>query len=237
LRNATESVDLIYLDPPFNSQQDYNVIYRDKTGKRSEAQKTAFEDTWEWGNVAAAAYQDVVRAGGQVGRTVEALYKVLGDSDMMAYLCMMAPRLVELHRVLKPTGSLYLHCDPGASHYLKVLLDAAFGPGTFRNEVIWCYRKWSVSAGQFARNHDVLLFYTKAAGKGHVFIPQFVPVKLRGLKPAASDWRHARTVLCLLTNVPPDHLLLRGTHRFGKVAVRPEPTLPRPLLQLRELPS
>ena len=170
-----ESVDLVYLDPPFNSQQDYNVIYREqgKTGKRSETQQHAFHDTWEWGDAAEAAYQDVVRAGGQVGRTVEALYKILGNSDMMAYLCMMAPRLVELHRVLKPTGSLYLHCDPTASHYLKVILDASFGPGNYRNEIIWERTTGRKSGQQFGRVHDVLFFYSK--GNENTWNPPTVP--------------------------------------------------------------
>lgn len=157
-----ESVDLVYLDPPFNSQQDYNVIYQDKTGKRSAVQQHAFHDSWEWGDAAEGAYQDVVRAGGKVGQAVEALYKILGNSDLMAYLCMMAPRLVLLHRVLKPTGSLYLHCDPSASHYLKVLLDAAFGPELFRNEIVWHYSGWNKKLkDHFERRSDHILFYAK----------------------------------------------------------------------------
>ena len=125
---ADESVDLIYLDPPFKSDQNYNVLFQEQDGSRSASQIRAFEDTWQWDQAAAAAFQEVVEAGGQVSLAMQAFRTVLGDSDMLAYLSMMAPRLKELHRVLKPTGSIYLHCDPTASHYLKMLMDAVFGP-------------------------------------------------------------------------------------------------------------
>ena len=134
---ADESVDLIYLDPPFNSNQSYNVLFAERDGSRSAAQIKAFDDTWRWDQAAAAAYQEVVESGGKVSEALQAFRLFLGDNDMLAYLSMMAPRLVELHRVLKPTGSIYLHCDPTASHYLKMLLDAIFGPRNFRNEIIW----------------------------------------------------------------------------------------------------
>ena len=132
-----ESVDLVYLDPPFKSDQNYNVLFQEQDGSRSASQIRAFEDTWQWDQSAAAAFEEVVEAGGQVSLAMQAFRTVLGESDMLAYLSMMAPRLKELHRVLKPTGSIYLHCDPTASHYLKVLMDAVFGPGNFRNEIIW----------------------------------------------------------------------------------------------------
>ncbi|HEY5175638.1 MAG TPA: DNA methyltransferase, partial [Terriglobales bacterium] len=119
-----ESVDLIYLDPPFNSRQDYNVLFAEKDGTRSSSQITAFEDTWEWNLDAERAYQEVVERGGWVSNAMQAFRTFLGNSDMMAYLAMMAPRLLELKRVLKVTGSIYLHCDPTASHYLKMLMDA-----------------------------------------------------------------------------------------------------------------
>jgi site-specific DNA-methyltransferase (adenine-specific) len=122
------SVDLIYLDPPFNSKATYNVLFREKTGEESAAQITAFDDTWHWGAEAEGAYDDVMKHGPRkLAYLLDALLAFLGRNDMMAYLCMMAVRLVELHRVLKPTGSLYLHCDPTASHYLKLILDAIFG--------------------------------------------------------------------------------------------------------------
>jgi len=157
-----EAVDLVYLDPPFQSGKNYNIIFESRDGSRSAAQIQAFEDTWKWGIEAEASYREVVEAGGQVAVTMRSFRQFLGESDIMAYLCMMAPRLVELRRVLKPTGSLYLHCDPTASHYLKVLLNAIFGPACFRNEVIWRYRRWPTVAKQFQKMHDVLLFYSKS---------------------------------------------------------------------------
>ena len=124
---ADESVDLIYLDPPFNSQRSYNVLFRDEAGKESEAQITAFDDTWHWNQATEATYSELVtHARPEVGSMISALHGFIGANQMMAYLVMMAARLVELHRVLKSTGSLYLHCDPTASHYLKVVLDTDF---------------------------------------------------------------------------------------------------------------
>src|SRR5215211_5606581 len=128
-----ESVDLVYLDPPFNSNRGYNVLFAETSGTRSEAQIRAFEDTWRWNHASAEAYREVVESGGRISEAMQAFRVLLGTSDMMAYLTMMAPRLVELRRVLKPVGSIYLHCDPVASHYLKLLLDSIFGPERFRN--------------------------------------------------------------------------------------------------------
>jgi site-specific DNA-methyltransferase (adenine-specific) len=133
---ATESVDLIYLDPPFNSNRNYNVLFKDERGQDSEAQITAFEDTWHWNHVAEQTYTDLVtNAAPHVARMIGALRDFVGSNQMMAYLVMMAARLVELHRVLKPTGSLYLHCDVAATHYLKIILDTVFGPERFLNEI------------------------------------------------------------------------------------------------------
>lgn len=157
-----ESVDLIYLDPPFKSDQDYNVLFAEQNGTRSAAQIRAFEDTWQWDQAAAAAYQEVVEAGGRVSLAMQAFRQAVGESDMLAYLAMMAPRLVELHRVLKPTGSIYLHCDPTAGHYLRMLLDAVFGPVNFRNEIVWRRTTGRKSGRQFGRVHDILLFYSKS---------------------------------------------------------------------------
>jgi site-specific DNA-methyltransferase (adenine-specific) len=168
---ADSSVDLVYLDPPFQSGRDYDVVFERKSGKRREdrARAQAFKDTWAWGHEAEASFDEVLPLGGRVAETVRALRSILGESDLLAYLSMMAPRLVELRRVLKPSGSLYLHCDPTASHYLKVLLDAVFGPGTFRNEIVWRYRRWPTKARRFQRMHDVLLFYTARPGAEHTF--------------------------------------------------------------------
>jgi DNA modification methylase len=165
------SVDLIYLDPPFQSGKDYNVIFEAHGEERMDqrAQVEAFKDTWHWGHEAEASFVEIERAGGRVATTLKALRTILGESDIMAYICMMAPRLVELRRVLKKTGSLYLHCDPTASHYLKALLDGIFGPACFRNEVIWRYRRWPTKSYRFQRMHDVLLFYTARPGNEHTF--------------------------------------------------------------------
>ena len=161
-----ETVDLVYLDPPFKSNQDYNVLFEEQDGTRSAAQIKAFEDTWRWDQAAAAAYETVVEAGGRVSQAMQAFRTFLGDTDMLAYLAMMAPRLVELQRVLKPTGSIYLHCDPTASHYLKMLMDAVFGPKNFRNEIIWrrtsAHSDSKQGAQHYGRVHDVLLFYSSS---------------------------------------------------------------------------
>lgn len=161
-----DSVDLIYLDPPFKSNQDYNVLFNADSGHRAAAQILAFEDTWHWDQAASAAFEETVTAGGNVSQVMKAFKVFLGGNDMLAYLAMMAPRLVELRRVLKPTGSLYLHCDPTASHYLKLLLDAVFGVVNFRNEIVWRRTTPSSSkavAKRFGSDHDVLLFYSKSS--------------------------------------------------------------------------
>ena len=124
---SDESVDLIYLDPPFNSNATYNVLFRERSGQESAAQITAFEDTWRWSIESEIAFRDVVTNGPRLlGNLLQAMRAFLGQNDMMAYLTMMAQRMAELHRVLKPTGSIYLHCDPTASHYLKLMMDSAF---------------------------------------------------------------------------------------------------------------
>ena len=164
---ADASVDLIYLDPPFNSQASYNVLFKGPSGKGADAQIEAFEDTWHWGEGAERAFSDVLASPHtQAAELLRAMRSFLGDNDVMAYLAMMAVRLIELHRVLKPTGSLYLHCDPTASHYLKILLDAIFGPRAFHTEIIW-KRSSAHSDTKQGRKlhghiHDVIFFYTKS---------------------------------------------------------------------------
>ena len=158
---ADESVDLVYLDPPFNSDANYNVLFAEQDGSRSAAQFNAFEDTWQWDQAAASAYTDTVEAGGQVSLAMQAFRTVLAESNMLAYLSMMAPRLKELHRVLKPTGSIYLHCDPTASHYLKILMDAVFGPECYRNEITWQRTNVHNDAKRWAEVADILLYYGK----------------------------------------------------------------------------
>ncbi len=162
IKDAT--VDLIYLDPPFNSKRDYNLLFKTPKGQASDAQITAFEDTWHWGEQAEEEFAELLhQPNTDVAEMIQSLRRFLKESDMMAYLTMMANRLLELHRVLKPTGSLYLHCDPTASHYLKIVLDTVFGAENFRNEIIWrrsgAHNKLSKQYGPI---HDTLLFYSKA---------------------------------------------------------------------------
>ncbi|MCX6546239.1 MAG: DNA methyltransferase [Acidobacteria bacterium] len=169
-----ESVDLVYLDPPFNSNASYNVLFAERDGIQAASQIKAFEDTWKWDDSAARACQEVVESGGKVSEAMQAFRTFLGDSNMMAYLAMMAPRLVELRRVLKPRGSLYLHCDPTSAHYLKMLLDAVFGPQQFRNEVVW--KRTSSHANVLQRYgiiQDRLLFYTR--GDKWTWNQQYLP--------------------------------------------------------------
>jgi len=160
----TESVDLVYLDPPFNSNRSYNVLFRQRSGGDAQAQIEAFDDTWTWSHEAEQQYLELVSGGApaKVADAIEAMRKLVGDNDVLAYLVMMARRLIELHRALKPTGSLYLHCDPTASHYLKLILDAIFGPARFRNELVW---RRTASKGDARRklgsNHDIILGYGK----------------------------------------------------------------------------
>ncbi len=174
-RMKDETVDLIYLDPPFNSNRSYNVLFKDERGSESEAQIMAFEDTWHWNRATEEAYDELVHnAPSSVVHLVAALREAIGTNQMMAYLVMMTVRLVELHRVLKPTGSLYLHCDPTASHYLKLIMDAIFGPQNFRNEVIW--QRTSAHANvlqKFGAVHDTLLFYT--VSERFTWNQQYVP--------------------------------------------------------------
>jgi site-specific DNA-methyltransferase (adenine-specific) len=170
-----ESVDLVYLDPPFNSNQDYNVLFAERNGSQAAAQIKAFGDTWQWDEGASRSYHETVEAGGRVSQALQAFRTFLGESDMLAYLSMMAPRLVELRRVMKPTASIYLHCDPTASHYLKMLMDAVFGPASFRNEIVWRYKKYQKAEMRyFTRNSDRIMFYVRTAEANRHFKPQFL---------------------------------------------------------------
>lgn len=164
---ASGSVDLIYLDPPFNSNASYNILFKSPVGSGADASIQAFDDTWSWGPAAAGAMMDITQSGNHALHTLmQAMATAIGHNAMMAYLAMMAVRLVELHRVLKPTGSLYLHCDPTASHYLKLVLDAVFGPENYRNEIVW--RRYNrpkgsqFAARKFGNSTDTIFFYTKS---------------------------------------------------------------------------
>jgi len=160
---ADESVDLVYLDPPFNSNADYNVLFRETSGEASRAQFHAFTDTWNWAD-AAQTYAEFLDdcPNTAVAEMMDALHDFLRNSPMMAYLAMMAPRLVELHRILKPAGSLYLHCDPTASHYLRMMVDGIFGQLNFQNEMIWPRTNaHNIASNHFSRVHDIIYFYSK----------------------------------------------------------------------------
>ena len=168
----SESVDLIYLDPPFNS----NANYAAPIG--SKAAGAEFRDTWslsdvdaEWINLMEGKHPALYRV----------LLAAITDSDK-SYLAYMAARILEMRRVLKPTGSIYLHCDPTMSHYLKLVMDAVFGRENFRNEIAWCYRKWAVAAGQFVRNHDILLFYSREPSGARPFNVQYLSPSAGTLK-------------------------------------------------------
>lgn len=165
LREA--SVDLIYLDPPFNSKRHYNLLFKGRKGGECDAQITAFEDTWRWGEPAEREYREILgQANTEIAEIMRALRSFLGENDLMAYLVMMANRLIEMHRVLKPTGSLYLHCDPTASHYLKLVLDGVFGKENFRTEISWkrssAHNDGKQGRRQCGNIRDLVLFYTKS---------------------------------------------------------------------------
>ena len=190
-----ESVDLVYLDTPFNSSQDYNVLFAEKDGTRSASQIMAFEDTWEWNQEAARAYEQVVESGGRVAEAMIAFHSFLGGSDMMAYLAMMAPRLAELRRVLKETGTIYLHCDSTAAHYLKMLMDAVFSPQHFLNEITW---KRTHSHGNVSRNFgsitDTLLVFKKSDGfkwnqQYTQFSPEYITKTFKNHDPDGRKWQ------------------------------------------------
>ncbi|MEQ1516512.1 MAG: DNA methyltransferase [Usitatibacteraceae bacterium] len=193
---ADESVDLIYLDPPFNSKRDYNLLFKTPKGHESDAQITAFEDTWHWGGQAQDEFREIEKCNNtDVAEMMLALRSFLGENDMTAYLTMMANRLLEMHRVLKPTGSLYLHCDPTASHYLKIVLDGVFGKLNYRNEITW---KRSTSHGNVGRNYgtltDSIFFYVKSDAyvwnqQFHTFSEEYVEEKFTGKDPDGRRWQ------------------------------------------------
>lgn len=175
-----ESFDLIYLDPPFNSKRPYNVLYKEGLVD-SPAQVQAFEDTWQWTRDAQHTYEELTgirksrtKINQDISNLIEALRKIVGDNDVMAYLVMMTIRLIELKRVLKSSGSIYLHCDPTASHYLKIIMDVVFGKQNFRNEIVWYYRGAGISPRKYGPRHDIILFYTKSGN--YYFSPEEIRV-------------------------------------------------------------
>jgi DNA modification methylase len=157
------SIDLIYLDPPFGSNRGYNLLYKENNGKQSVAQLKVFSDTWNWDKTAEDTLREIrLKISSEVGKLIDGILAGVGTSPVAAYLVMMTPRLLEMYRVLKDTGSLYLHCDPTASHYLKLILDRIFGVRNFRNEIAWSYKGGGRSRKYFARKHDTIFFYTKS---------------------------------------------------------------------------
>lgn len=158
------SIDLIYLDPPFQSGRDYNLVFKELGLEVVSAQVKAFTDTWQWNEESERTYNELIQkqdVAVEVKDYLIGMKKVINNSAMMAYLVMMAPRLIEMRRLLKDSGSIYLHCDPRTSHYLKILMDMIFGKNQFRNEIVWGYRTGGVSNRYWASKHDIILFYTK----------------------------------------------------------------------------
>ncbi len=183
---ASESIDLCYIDPPYNSKRNYNQIYNN-IGEEDKASAKAFVDTWTWDDMAMQGLNEIL-AGTNKNLTaqcidlINGLTAVLGKGSLLAYLVSMTLRIAEIYRVLKKTGSFYLHCDSTASHYLKLILDALFCKrgGVFRNEIVWCYRKWSITQNQFVKNHDNIFFYTKS--DKNIFNTQYLPLSDGTLK-------------------------------------------------------
>ncbi len=197
---ADASVDLIYLDPPFNSKRDYNLLFKTPKGHQSDAQITAFEDSWHWGEQAEREFNEILRQSNtDVAELMPALRSFLGENDMMAYVVMMTNRLLELHRVLKPTGSLYLHVDAKMSAYVRLLLDALFGRENFRNEIAWAYRTGGTSKRHFGRKHDAILFYT--ASDTYTFHPHYERVRYRKKFFSAQQDEHGFYADVLLRDV------------------------------------
>lgn len=226
-----ESVDLIYLDPPFNSNATYNVLFGTKNGKDAAAQIKAFDDTWHWDMASAESYREVVERGGNVSRAMQAFRLLLNESDMLAYLSMMAPRLVELKRVLKPTGSIYLHCDPTASHYLKILMDAVFGADNFINEIVWHYHTGGASKSHYSRKHDIIFFYSKTEDYNFYAERIKIPRTKKALKRAQNP-KGARISADDTTKLPEDVFEIQALNpmsneRLGYPTQKPEELLER----------
>jgi DNA modification methylase len=226
--------DLVYLDPPFNSNATYSVLFGPAGGVKRETRVKAFDDIWRWDQTAAASFHEVAAAGGPVAATLAGLRTMLGPSTMLAYLAMMAPRLLELRRVLKPTGSIYLHCDPTSSHYLKVLMDAVFGAEHFQNEIIWHYQTGGASKVRFSRKHDTIFFYTRSPDwrfhGDRIAVPRTEKAMARAQHP-----RGARIAADDDTKNPNDVLLVQqmnpmARERLGYPTQKPEALLEQLIL-------
>ncbi|HEY3297295.1 MAG TPA: site-specific DNA-methyltransferase [Armatimonadota bacterium] len=212
---ADETVDLVYLDPPFNSSRDYNVLFKQARDDENQAQITAFTDTWQWSK---SRYEDFFDdpKNAQLYDLMESLSRILGTSEMMAYLLMMAPRLLELRRVLKPMGSLYLHCDPVASHYLKIMLDVVFGAVLFQSEIIWKRSSQHGGAVSFNDVHDVILYYSSS--REFIWNPQYISYSGDYVKShycsVDKDGRRYQLVSCTGAGCGP-------SRRFGETELKP----------------
>jgi DNA modification methylase len=240
-----ETVDLIYLDPPFNSNATYNVLFAEQDGTRAAAQALAFEDTWTWDQSAVRAYEETVEAGGSVSRALRAFRELLGDTNMLAYLTMMAPRLVELRRVLKAAGSIYLHCDHTASHYLKIVLDATFGAKNFLNEIVWHYQTSSGAPKKtLIRNHDTIFRYSRGPARNVTWNPPREPWPESTLKKWQRDEEgriyHIHNDTGMRYYIDPNGKLMddvwditlaaRSSERLGYPTQKPEALLERIIL-------
>lgn len=179
---SSESIDLVYLDPPFNSKANYNILFSEPNGAMSDAQIVAFEDTWHWTPETSRMFEEIIEiAPAPVVEMIRAFRQFIGLNDVMAYLTMMCIRLLELRRVLRDTGTIYLHCDPTASHYLKLLMDAVFGFNNFRNEIIWAYRGGGSGNKDFGCRHDVILRYSKTNNYNFYPDPVRIPYQAEGI--------------------------------------------------------
>lgn len=172
---ASDSVDLIYLDPPFNSKASYNLLYKSPQGEAAQAQYQAFVDSWRWSHSTDIALRKVMTSGSPAAGIISALHNHMQQSDLEAYLVMMAARLIEMRRILKPNGSLFLHCDASAGHYIKIILDSIFPPGSFKNEIVWKRtNSKSLMTRRLPTNHDVIFYYTRGDGawnEDEAFLP------------------------------------------------------------------
>ena len=203
-----ESVDLCYIDPPFNSQRDYNQIYNGIGDEQDQAQAQAFTDTWSWDDIAIAGYDEIIanaegRFSPQVVDLIKGLHSVLGPVSLFAYLVSLTLRITEIFRILKPTGSFYLHCDPTASHYLKIVLDAIFvaNGGDFKNEIIWKRTTARSDSHKWNHIHDVLLFYTKS--KSYTWHTQYMGYEDEYVDAFTTRWTRTATCLCRITSLRP----------------------------------
>lgn len=210
-----ESVDLVYLDPPFNSKKQYNIIYKETENKMSQAQSLAFDDTWSWTKETQKTFEElIVNSNPDVVSAIKAFYSMFGKADITAYLVMLASRVVELYRILKPTGSIYIHCDPTASHYIKIIMDAIFGTENFQNEIVWYYQTGGASKKRYSRKHDIILFYTK--GEDWIFNSNDIQIRRSEKSIKRAQFANARTAADDVYKNPDDVFLIKAMNPMSK---------------------